>query len=117
MNNKQDSKLKYYGILVVVLGLLATIISIPFLVSTTPTLSQLDDNSTINMKLDKGDQVLNLEVARSDQKVLQGLMNRTSLSENKGMFFIFQELGYRTFWMKNTLISLDIIFLDSNFSK
>src|SRR3989344_1872990 len=37
------------------------------------------------------------------------------LNENDGMFFVFENEQERTFWMKNTLIPLDIIFIGNNF--
>jgi len=54
-----------------------------------------------------------LETARTPAKQSQGLMNRTSLCPNCGMIFIFPLELPQIFWMKNTLIPLDIIFIDS----
>lgn len=39
-------------------------------------------------------------------------MNRASLPEDAGMLFVFEREDYHTFWMKNTLIPLDIAFID-----
>ena len=41
-------------------------------------------------------------------------MYRKELDKNKGMLFIFDKEGIYPFWMKNTLIPLDIIWIDSN---
>lgn len=50
-------------------------------------------------------------VSTPEQRSL-GLMHRKSMDADKGMLFIFQQAQPYTFWMKNTLIPLDIIWLD-----
>ncbi|MFC1733663.1 DUF192 domain-containing protein [candidate division KSB1 bacterium] len=57
---------------------------------------------------------IDVEVAMTPEEIRQGLMYRESLDENKGMLFAFEKEGYRSFWMKNTLIPLDIIFVNQN---
>lgn len=52
-----------------------------------------------------------LEVARTPQQQAIGLMGRTSLADNRGMLFLFSSPQPIKFWMKNTLIPLDMIFL------
>jgi len=54
--------------------------------------------------------VLRVEVARTDAQRQQGLMNRRSLGANAGMVFQFPQATSGPFWMKNTLIPLDIAF-------
>jgi len=56
--------------------------------------------------------VVDLELAVTPQEVADGLMYRPSLPDNRGMLFLFGADRYPSFWMKNTMISLDLIFLD-----
>lgn len=55
-----------------------------------------------------------VEIANTPEKREKGLMFREALKENEGMFFIFEKEGNYPFWMKNTLIPLDIIWLSEN---
>jgi uncharacterized membrane protein (UPF0127 family) len=54
-----------------------------------------------------------IQLAKTEQEREYGLMNRTSLPELSWMLFIFDTEDYRTFWMKDTLIPLDMIWIDS----
>lgn len=56
-----------------------------------------------------------VEIADSPDKQELGLMNRDFLPHNSGMLFIFNNEDYKSFWMKDTRISLDIIYIDSQF--
>ena len=56
-----------------------------------------------------------VEIADTDSERQRGLMGLELLKENEGMLFVFPEEGEYSFWMKNTLISLDIIWIDENF--
>jgi len=55
-----------------------------------------------------------LEVADSPEERARGLMHRESLPENHGMVFVYGEADERSFWMKNTLVALDMVFVDEN---
>jgi len=52
------------------------------------------------------------ELAYTDETRAQGLMFRKSMPEDAGMLFLFPDLSQQGFWMKNTLISLDILWLN-----
>ena len=60
----------------------------------------------------KQDATVFLEVALTDQQKEKGLMNRPNLARNRGMVFVFRPAKQITFWMKDTLISLDMIFVN-----
>lgn len=56
--------------------------------------------------------VITLELAVTDEQKALGLMFRDVLPPNHGMLFLFDREDYLPFWMKNTLIPLDLIWLD-----
>ncbi|MFC5971299.1 DUF192 domain-containing protein [Halomarina salina] len=57
---------------------------------------------------------VSLEIADNDSERAQGLMHRESLAENHGMVFVYGGEATRSFWMKNTLIPLDMVFVAAN---
>lgn len=61
-----------------------------------------------------GDKKYKVEIADTPEKQEKGLMGLESLPEDQGMLFIYDEPQDLSYWMKNTLISLDIIFIDDD---
>lgn len=62
----------------------------------------------------KGAPVTTIEVAENDHDRQRGLMFRTKMADERGMIFTFAEKDDHTFWMHNTCISLDMLFIDDD---
>ncbi|MDH7445000.1 DUF192 domain-containing protein [Aquimarina sp. 2201CG14-23] len=58
---------------------------------------------------------LDIEIADNDYERETGLMYRKSMQENRGMLFIQENFKPQSFYMKNTLIPLDIIYIDDQY--
>lgn len=61
-----------------------------------------------------GDREISAWVADTVEKRTHGLMYVARLGENEGMIFVFPEEGTRSFWNKNTLLDLDLIWVRDN---
>lgn len=58
--------------------------------------------------------LVEIEIAETDQRRTQGMMYRTSMSYDKAMLFIMEYERNQSFWMRNTKMSLDIIYINAN---
>ena len=66
------------------------------------------------VKIKDEDIVFEVEIADTKEKRERGLMFRSILDENKGMLFILPEKSFANIWMKNTILSLDILFISED---
>lgn len=55
-----------------------------------------------------------VEVPRTNEEMMKGLMFREDLCDDCGMLFVFGHEDYHAFWMKNTFIHLDMVFINTN---
>ncbi len=70
---------------------------------------------TIQLASPSGDIVsIEAEIAKTPEQQRIGLMNRKELDSNRGMLFVFEKEAPLDFWMKDTLIPLDILFFDTH---
>jgi len=92
--------------------LLLIIAAVAFLILTQNQHSGKEQITIINSA---GQQIhIYVEIADEWPEMERGLMYRESLPEDEGMLFIFPRSGNYPFWMKNTLIPLDAIYMDEN---
>jgi uncharacterized membrane protein (UPF0127 family) len=78
-----------------------------FMFKKNGDLTFIDSTGTPKSKID-------IQIADTDFDRQLGLMFRKSMKENQGMLFIFPEESVQSFWMRNTYISLDMIFVNSD---
>jgi uncharacterized protein len=75
-------------------------------------------NGELTFEKKKNNVIINkidIEIADNENKRMQGLMWRRSMSDLQGMLFIFEKEQPQSFWMKNTYIPLDIIYINHSF--
>lgn len=82
-----------------------------FLTSCNENISEQEKAYTLYINNNE----IKVEIADDPLEQQQGLMNREYLEENSGMLFIFTEEEKKSFWMKNTLIPLDIVFISGDY--
>ncbi len=109
------------AVVVVLVGL-----SLTYILSNKNKMENNEQNTSIKIKFnkqgsldflsqDKHDKIstIDIEVAADDQMRARGLMYRESLPSDAGMLFVFRIEDYQGFWMKNTYIPLDILFVNA----
>ncbi|MGB2931220.1 MAG: DUF192 domain-containing protein [Methyloceanibacter sp.] len=71
-------------------------------------------SATLVLKTDSGPHSFTVELAATPQEKALGLMYRRSLPANAGMLFLYDRPQPLTMWMRNTLISLDMVFIGAD---
>ncbi len=90
-------------------------IAVLFILPLTQACAKNDDfiRDTLTLKTAAGQEIpFDIELAVTPGQQATGMMHRTEMADNFGMLFLFNDEAMRSFWMKNTLLPLDIIFAD-----
>lgn len=98
---------KIVVIVVFIFIIIISLVAFYFLKGNTPQQSGQEKGGVVTVGTTK----INVEYARTADEQQQGLMYRTSLPENAGMYFVFTSSLPRAFWNQNTLMSLDIVWI------
>jgi len=94
----------------IILGAILFLMAVSFFLCTQN--SSLENNIISEICFEN--KCFNVEIADTPEKRRAGLMNRESLAIDSGMLFTFEKEGIYNSWMKNTLIPLDIIWLNKD---
>ena len=81
--------------------------------SQSPAAPSLFDARRVAVRF-PGGRTIAAEIADTPERVQHGYMFRSEVGESDGMIFVFAPAGEHPFWMKNTLVPLDIIWMDEN---
>ncbi len=83
-----------------------------FLITNTLNAKEPELESLMILRSEGDELTYQIEVARTPVQMMRGLMFRDSMPENQGMLFIYSPERPATMWMKNTILSLDMLFID-----
>jgi len=92
----------------------ATLLQMFFLASFCAACASAPDAASRGPAVELRGHRIQVEIAADDASRAHGLMDRASMPADHGMLFVFPDSQIRTFWMKDTLIPLDMLFFDAN---
>ncbi len=102
-----DSKRYFYFIsAIIILALLSIVMYQKYQISL--------GKNVVTIVTGAGSVKIDVEYADTPEKQTKGLMNRATLGKLSGMLFIFPEEKTRSFWMKNVVFPIDVMFISSN---
>lgn len=123
--NKNKKKSGYKALVIIAVVIIAAVVT--YLVAhklEAEAITESQESGKLNIAFKKqgtlsflstaGDTIsaIDIEIANTDELRTRGLMYRSSLPENGGMLFVFDEEDMQSFWMKNTYVSLDMLFVN-----
>ncbi|MEX0349562.1 MAG: DUF192 domain-containing protein [Paracoccaceae bacterium] len=82
------------------------------MLSASPALAEACRHDVVQLRSSGSELRFQVELADTPQTRSRGLMFRESMSPRAGMLFVYEQPQRASFWMKNTLIPLDMIFVD-----
>ena len=127
MTNKQKQTiaLSLLGIIVVVVAIIFIVGSQKGIRKVTPVVNNQEqkvaepqfrkDGELTFLSGTKKLKTISMEIAKDEASRTQGLMYRKTMPDSCGMLFVFEAMQPLNFWMKNTIMPLDIIFIDDHF--
>lgn len=89
-------------------------ISIAFTNANADTNKITFQNSSLTIQTKDSEYIFNIEIAVTEKERSRGLMYRKELKQTEGMLFLYPEKQIIKMWMKNTLIPLDMIFINNS---